>query len=40
MVGFLAKAFLQKNAGEKIIYDPRLTWNTEELVKESGGVCK
>jgi phosphomannomutase len=38
MVGFLAKAFLQKNAGEKIIYDPRLTWNTEELVKESGGV--
>ena len=38
MVGFLAKAFLQKNAGEKIIYDPRLTWNTEELVKENGGV--
>ena len=38
MVGFLAKAFLQKNAGEKIIYDPRLTWNTEELVRESGGV--
>ena len=38
MVGFLAKAFLQKNPGEKIIYDPRLTWNTEELVKENGGV--
>ena len=38
MVGFLAKAFLQKNPGEKIIYDPRLTWNTEELVRESGGV--
>lgn len=38
MVGFLAKAFLQKNAGEKIIYDPRLTWNTEELVKENGGI--
>ncbi len=38
MVGFLAKAFLQKNGGEKIIYDPRLTWNTEELVKENGGV--
>ena len=32
MVGFLAKAFLQKNPGAKIIYDPRLTWNTEELV--------
>ena len=38
MVGFLAKAFLQKNAGEKIIYDPRLIWNTEELVKENGGI--
>ncbi len=38
MVGFLAKAFLQKNAGAKIIYDPRLTWNTEELVRENGGV--
>ena len=38
MVGFLAKAFLQKNPGEKIIYDPRLTWNTEELVRENGGV--
>lgn len=38
MVGFLAQAFLQKNKGEKIIYDPRLTWNTIELVKENGGL--
>lgn len=38
MVGFLATAFLQKNPGEKIIYDPRLTWNTEELVEENGGI--
>ena len=38
MVGFLAKAFLQKNPREKIIYDPRLTWNTEELVRENGGM--
>ena len=38
MVGFLAQAFLQKQAGEKIIYDPRLTWNTEEIVTENGGV--
>lgn len=38
MVGFLAQAFLQKHSGEKIIYDPRLTWNTEELVQENGGV--
>lgn len=37
MVGFLAKAFLQKNPGEKIIYDPRLTWNTEEIIIDNGG---
>lgn len=37
MVGFLAQAFLQKYPGEKIIYDPRLTWNTVELVEENGG---
>ncbi len=43
MVGFLAKAFLQKTAGAKIIYDPRLVWNTIELVEEAGGtpvMCK
>ena len=43
IVGFLAKAFLNKNPGAKIIYDPRLTWNTIELVEEAGGVpvmCK
>lgn len=43
MVGFLSKAFLLKNPGAKIIYDPRLTWNTIELVEEAGGVpvmCK
>lgn len=38
MVGFLAQAFLKKNPGAKIIYDPRLTWNTEELVTENGGI--
>lgn len=38
MVGFLAQAFLRKNKGEKIIYDPRLIWNTEEIVTENGGV--
>lgn len=37
IVGLLSQAFLQKNPGAKIIYDPRLIWNTEELVKESGG---
>ena len=37
MVGFLAKAFLQKNPGAKIIYDPRLIWNTIEICEENGG---
>ncbi|MBV7388573.1 phosphomannomutase CpsG [Pasteurellaceae bacterium TAE3-ERU1] len=37
VVGLLAQAFLQKNKGAKIIYDPRLIWNTVELVEELGG---
>ena len=37
IVGLLAEAFIQKQAGAKIIYDPRLTWNTQEIVKASGG---
>ncbi|MBE2894397.1 phosphohexomutase domain-containing protein [Spirabiliibacterium falconis] len=37
VVGLLAQAFLQKNQGAKIIYDPRLIWNTVELVEELGG---
>lgn len=37
VVGLLSQAFLTKNKGAKIIYDPRLIWNTEELVREVGG---
>lgn len=37
IVGLLAQAFLQKTPGAKIIYDPRLIWNTEKIVKEHGG---
>lgn len=37
IVGLLAEAFLQKNPGEKIIYDPRLSWNTIDLVNKAGG---
>ena len=43
IVGFLAMAFLSKNPQAKIIYDPRLTWNTIELVEAAGGtpvMCK
>jgi len=37
IVGLLAEAFLKKHPGEKIIYDPRLTWNTIDIVKKAGG---
>ena len=43
IVGLLAKAFLVKNPGAKIVHDPRLTWNTIELTKQCGGesiLCK
>lgn len=38
IVGFLAEAFLRKFPGAKIIHDPRLTWNTIDLVKQAGGI--
>ena len=37
VVGLLAAAFLRKHPGEKIIHDPRLTWNTIDIVKNAGG---
>jgi len=37
IVGLLAAAFLKKQPGSVIIHDPRLTWNTQEVVKMSGG---
>ena len=43
IVGLLAEAFLKKNPGEKIIHDPRLTWNTIDIVEKAGGMpiqCK
>ncbi|MCG7531136.1 phosphomannomutase CpsG [Psychrobium sp. MM17-31] len=43
IVGLLAEAFLLKNKGAKIIHDPRMTWNTIDLVKQTGGepiLCK
>ncbi|MCX7876794.1 MAG: phosphomannomutase [Melioribacteraceae bacterium] len=37
IVGILAKSILKLNPNEKIVHDPRLTWNTIEVVKNSGG---
>ncbi|MEN8170294.1 MAG: phosphomannomutase [Pseudomonadota bacterium] len=39
IVGLLAEAFLRKHPGEKIVHDPRLTWNTIDLVNKAGGVA-
>lgn len=38
LVGLLAKAALVRHPGGKIIHDPRLTWNTIEMVREAGGI--
>lgn len=38
IVGLLAEAFLVHKPGSKIVYDPRLTWNTVEIVESSGGI--
>ncbi|MGH8274884.1 MAG: phosphomannomutase [Gammaproteobacteria bacterium] len=37
IVGLLAEAFLDRNPGAKILHDPRLTWNTLDLVRSLGG---
>lgn len=39
IVGLLAKSILKNNPGGKIVHDPRLTWNTLEIVKAAGGVA-
>ena len=38
IVGMLASALLKSQPREKIVHDPRLTWNTIELVNENGGI--
>ncbi len=37
IVGLLADQFLRKTGGGKVIHDPRLTWNTLDLVRAAGG---
>jgi phosphomannomutase len=38
IVGLLAKSILKTNPGEKIVHDPRLIWNTIDVVTKAGGV--
>jgi phosphomannomutase len=43
IVGLLAQALLEREPGQTIVYDPRLTWNTLEIVERLGGravLCK
>ena len=37
IVGLLAESILKKQPGAKIIHDPRLTWNTLDIVDGAGG---
>ncbi len=38
LVGLLAAAQLRGRPGGRIIHDPRLVWNTVEMVEEAGGI--
>src|SRR6202035_1421078 len=43
LVGLLAEVFLQREPGACIVHDPRVTWNTLEIVRRLGGqplLCK
>ena len=37
VVGLLAERMLQEAPGATVIHDPRLTWNTIEIIEEHGG---
>ena len=38
LVGLLAQALLARHPGGRVIHDPRLVWNTIEMVVDAGGV--
>ncbi len=39
IVGLLAEVLLKREPGAKIIHDPRLSWNTIDLVQAAGGIA-
>ena len=39
VVGILASIFLEKEAGAKIVHDPRVIWNTQDIVAQKGGIA-
>lgn len=38
LVGLFAQYFLQQHPGSKILYDPRLIWNTEDIIARYDGI--
>jgi phosphomannomutase len=39
VVGLLAEAFLAKESGGKVVHDPRVIWNTLDVVARAGGTA-
>jgi phosphomannomutase len=39
VVGLLAEAFLAKEPGATIVHDPRVVWNTQDVIARAGGVA-
>lgn len=39
VIGLLAEVFLAKEPGARIVYEPRVVWNTRDLVAQAGGVA-
>ena len=37
IVGLLASTFLEQHRGAPIVHDPRVVWNTQQLVRAAGG---
>jgi phosphomannomutase len=37
IVGLLAEAFLSRLGPQRIVHDPRLTWNTQDIARAAGG---
>ena len=37
IVGLLAEAFLARLGPQRIVHDPRLTWNTQDITRAAGG---
>ena len=39
IVGLLAAVFLAKEQGARIVHDPRVVWNTQDIVAAQGGIA-